>query len=164
MISTSELIQRYTDYRKKMAEIRKRQALERADELIPYLADVGAAVAALRESGHGMPYLADLIGNKNRNFLYSALRAAGVEVETPSTTTTPRTSKKAGKVQLDTGYTISEPDENGTVEVVVGTDMFRLTPNAYDEQYDIPDAWLLEQDADRKALYRTILQELNGDA
>jgi hypothetical protein len=71
----SDLVKRYTDYRVKNEQIKARQRRERERELLPYLEDIGRAVDEDRSNGHSVPELAGLISNKNRNFLYGAMRA-----------------------------------------------------------------------------------------
>jgi hypothetical protein len=71
----SDLVKRYTDYRIKNEQIKARQRREREKELLPFLIDIGRAVDEDRSNGHSVPELAGLISNKNRNFLYGAMRA-----------------------------------------------------------------------------------------
>lgn len=74
-LMASDLVKRYTDYRVKNEQIKARQRRERERELLPYLEDIGRAVDEDRSNGHSVPELAGLISNKNRNFLYGAMRA-----------------------------------------------------------------------------------------
>jgi hypothetical protein len=70
----SNLVKRYTDYRIRNEQIKARQRREREKELEPFLIDIGKSVDEDRANGRSVPELAALIDNKNRNFLYSALR------------------------------------------------------------------------------------------
>jgi hypothetical protein len=70
----SNLVKRYTDYRIRNEQIKARQRREREKELEPFLIDIGKSVDEDRSNGRSVPELAALIDNKNRNFLYSALR------------------------------------------------------------------------------------------
>lgn len=185
-VDVNELIQRYTDYKAKNNEIKRRQAKEREAELEPFLADVGRTIAGLREAGHGMPYLADLINNYNRNFLYDALRAfkrSDPEYKEPdkskSKTKTPKRVPKRPKEPEVTktrtadsgGYTLSyNADKSVTVFFPTGTgegEMYRETSTTLvrdaDGDWVFPSEWFTTADEDAKTLYRTIIRDLEAD-
>jgi len=71
----SSLVKRYTDYKVKNEQIKARQRKERERELKPFLEDIGRAVEDDRANGHSVLELSALLDNKNRNFLYAAVRA-----------------------------------------------------------------------------------------
>lgn len=162
MANTSKLVKRYTDYRVKNAQIKARQKAERETELLPFLADIGEAVAQLRTEGVSVVDQATEVTNKNRNFLYAALRAHDARsTPTPVEEVTPQ-----GWVEPD--YEIAFKG-NSLAEVWLAS----YPGNSLDTGVqltlsdgvveDFPDAWLSGSPEER-AFYKRLIVEVEAAA
>lgn len=115
----SDLVKRYTDYRIKNEQIKARQRREREKELLPFLIDIGRAVDEDRSNGHSVPELAGLISNKNRNFLYGAMRAYRATLPEQVELDLPEVSRFEAEPEYEIEYYSTNTyavyaDENGT--------------------------------------------------
>lgn len=75
MAETAPLVVAYTAYKTRNIKIKARQSHERTDELKPMLAAVGKAVIEMQAAGMTITEIGQIIGLKNRNFIYDAKRA-----------------------------------------------------------------------------------------
>lgn len=70
-----ELVRAFTAYKTKNVKIKARQSRERIEELQPALAEIGRAIIDLQAGGATITDISNIIGLKNRNFIYDAKRA-----------------------------------------------------------------------------------------
>lgn len=159
-MNTSKLVKRYTDYRQKNAQIKLRQKKEREAELKPFLEDIGREVAALRSEGMSVVDQAEAVTNKNRNFLYGALKAfdlLGLEVVDE-----PLVEFNGWE---DPTYFLM--DNGNSVDVKIywhGGDenvSLYLSDGVVD---DYPEHWIMTTNADRKAFYKRLIAEVERAA
>lgn len=173
-MSLAALVKRYSDYRVKNAQIKVRQKIERETELRPFLAEIGREVYLAREQGHKVTHMADEVTNKNRNFLYDALRAHEEDnvVEVPTPAPAPK-AEPSGWVEpryvIETGGEVVNGQELVTVEFygTVGhgeaeaEEIDLCLTDGIVENY--PDEWVAAK-GDEKAFYKRIVQEVEREA
>lgn len=157
-MNTSKLVKRYTDYRQKNAQIKQRQKREREAELVPFLEDIGAEVAALRGEGMSVVAQAEAVTNKNRNFLYSALRAHELKALDVKDEPTPLVWEEP----IYGIYAMPEYPESKFVDIDgVGDFELRLVDGVVE---DYPESWVTTANADQKAFYKRLIAEVENAA
>ncbi len=133
-----ELVRAYTNYRTKNAKVKARQSRERVEELKPDLALIGKAVVEAQGKGLTITEISQIIGLKNRNFIYDAKRAYQGVPNLPATDDEPDQST-------------SEPaeDEDSIQEswVSVGQDTYTVTIDGEDYEVWYDDANLFISDS-----------------
>lgn len=164
-MSLAALVKRYSDYRVKNAQIKVRQKTEREAELRPFLAEIGREVYLAREQGHKVTHMADEVTNKNRNFLYDALRAHEednlAEVPVPVPTPATKTEQTGWVEPYYRIYGMAEYPESRFVDIdAVGSYELVLTDGIVE---DYPDDWIVAK-GDEKAFYKRIVQEVEREA
>lgn len=158
-MNTSKLVKRYTDYRVKNAQIKARQKVEREKELQPFLADIGEAVSQLRAEGMSVVDQAIEVTNKNRNFLYNALRAFDArQIPTPVEEVTRETGQLLYHFKLNGNSADIHIGHEGTAETVPFT--LYLSDGVVD---DFPDAWSTGTPEER-AFYKHLIAEVEAAA
>lgn len=159
-MNTSMLVKRYTDYKQKNAQIKARQKVEREQELLPYLEDIGAAVADLRADGTSVVDQAEAVTNKNRNFLYAALRAFDVK---QAELTEEAPAEPQGWVEPSYRvYTQTQYPNSRFVDIIGQGDYeLTLTDGVVD---DYPESWVFVDDPDQKLFYKRIIAEVERAA
>lgn len=176
MDAKAELIKRYADYRKRNTEIKARQQRERAAELLPFLKDVGRAAVAAR-AVLTVQELSASIGNKNRNFLYSAIRAHEGLTISYGVGTNPPVADRTGEPQAVTALPVTRTWEAHTTDAAGRAWLVVITNNTMgheDQEHfeistvdgvvqDIPAEWATALDGDEKALYREIIKHIEQD-
>lgn len=162
-MNTSKLVKRYTDYRVKNAQIKARQKVEREKELQPFLADIGEAVSQLRAEGMSVVDQAIEVTNKNRNFLYNALRAfdarqipTPVEEVTPQGWVEPKYTVTANGTDV---YTVEFYVDGHESDYRDEVDLY-LSDGVVD---DFPDAWSTGTPEER-AFYKRLIAEVEAAA
>lgn len=160
-MNTSMLVKRYTDYKQKNAQIKARQKIEREQELLPFLEDIGAAVADLRADGTSVVDQAEAVTNKNRNFLYAALRA--FDSKQAELTEEPLVEFQGW---MEPPYTIKLNGNSADVHIFWhGADEKRSL--YFDSDYvvdDYPEMWVTTTDPDQKLFYKRIIAEVERAA
>jgi len=162
-MSLAALVKRYSDYRVKNAQIKVRQKAEREKELRPFLAEIGREVHLARENGHKVTHMADEVTNKNRNFLYDALRAYEEDnVTTPEVAIPAPQAESAGWVEPTYEiYTDPLYPNSRFVDIVGVSDTELVLTDGIVEDY--PDRWVAAT-GDEKAFYKRIVQEVEREA
>jgi hypothetical protein len=158
-VNTSKLVKRYTDYRQKNAQIKQRQKREREAELVPFLEDIGTEVAALRGEGMSVVAQAEAVTNKNRNFLYSALRAHELKALDVKDEPTPL-------VWEEPPYTIKINGNSAEVYVDDQAGRAHMYPLVLSDGVvdDYPESWVSVSDPDQKAFYKRLIAEVEAAA
>jgi hypothetical protein len=74
-MANTSLVKRYIDYKAAVTRIKHEQREQRKTLLRPFLEDIGRAIDEERSNGATVQEIADTLSNKNRNFVYQAIRA-----------------------------------------------------------------------------------------
>lgn len=147
---SGNVVKAYIAYRQKHAEIVARQRTEREATLKPYLVDLGREMAAERQSGTTVREIQDLIGLKNKSFIYGALDAFNGKVKV--------TLEEAVEAQpkfIPSEYQI-DYRKNNTLVVIDGEN-FLIYHNP-DGSLEFPDEWLKNP----RAIYKEIIREIQA--
>lgn len=176
-MSTAGVVKAYIDYQKANAQIKARQRAERARELEPFLADIGSAVVDARSTGETLSTLSDAISNKNRNFLYGALRALArrggelpdeVEIEAQRGADEPAEQVPAPAAPAEPSEWVEPPYEvqsetspDTSYVYIGGVETELVLEDGF--VVDMPQQWLRATGAE-KAFYRRLIKEVEDAA
>lgn len=152
----SNVVTAFVAYSRKKNELKKKYREQLADDLKPYLADFGRAVAEDQAKGKSVDDIEDLIGVRNRNLIYAAKRAAkGIstptDTGTPTTPSTPQEAPAEDRVKVHQDGTLFYVNIDDVAVGVIDTDK--------DGNLDIPEEWAL--DTERASLYREAIAKVN---
>lgn len=152
------IVREYLNYRQVRSNLKKQYQADLKRKSKPALVLLGERIMAARAAGFRVESIMQVMGMKNRNFMYEAIAAFNATVDTETPESVPEPSEAPPEAEQPVIQKLSDSQVN----VTIGTDSYTLAVTPKGIIQTLPEEWLTDVTATKKKQVQGIIADVKN--